>query len=88
MARGDAPLEWSDNKNVAWRANIPGRGFSSPVIWSDKIFLTTAVPTGDASTTTAAPHAGGQMRGPGGGAGIAKETIWKFQSRASHIDNS
>ena len=30
VARGDAPLEWSDTKNVAWKTPIPGRGFSSP----------------------------------------------------------
>jgi len=71
MARGDAPLEWSDSKNVAWRAPVPGRGHSSPVIWGDKIFLTTAVPT-----TAAAPADGPQAagaRGPGGGAGTGIE---------------
>jgi outer membrane protein assembly factor BamB len=44
MARGDAPVTWSDSKNVIWRASLPGRGHSSPVIWGNKIFLTTAVP--------------------------------------------
>lgn len=73
MARGDIPVEWSDTRNVAWRATIPGRGFSSPVIWGDKIFLTTAVPIGDASAASAAPQAGGQRRGPGGGAGVGRE---------------
>ena len=42
MARGDAPHEWNDTKNVAWRVAIPGRGNSSPTIWKDRIFLTTA----------------------------------------------
>ncbi len=46
MARGDAPTTWSDNSNVKWKATIPGRGFSTPVIWGNKIFITTAVPTG------------------------------------------
>jgi outer membrane protein assembly factor BamB len=44
MARGDAPTVWSDTKNVKWKAQIPGRGFSTPVVWGDKIFLTTAIP--------------------------------------------
>ena len=47
LAQGSAPTEWTDSKNVAWKANIPGRGHSSPVIWGDHIFLTTAVPVGD-----------------------------------------
>ncbi len=49
MARGDAPLRWSDAEHVAWKAVIPGRGHSSPVIWGNRIFLTTAVPTGNSS---------------------------------------
>src|SRR5271170_47062 len=46
MARGDAPLHWSDTEHIKWKAEIPGRGHSSPVIWGDKVFVTTAVPTG------------------------------------------
>ena len=34
------PLEWTDEKNVAWKAALPGYGQSSPVVWRDKIFLT------------------------------------------------
>ena len=71
MARGDAPIEWSDTKNVAWRVPIAGRGFSSPVIWGDKVFLTTAVPT----ETAAEPAVEGQRqgRGAGGGVGVGRE---------------
>lgn len=49
MARGDAPTAWSDTEHVAWKASIPGRGFSSPVVWGDRIFLTTAVPASGSS---------------------------------------
>jgi outer membrane protein assembly factor BamB len=34
------PLEWSDDKNIAWNVTLPGYGQSSPVVWHDKIFLT------------------------------------------------
>ena len=44
MANGDVPTSWSDTRNVKWKAEIPGRGRSSPVVWGDKIFLTTAIP--------------------------------------------
>ena len=37
------PTEWSTNKNVKWKAAIPGQGHSSPIIWGNKVFLTTAV---------------------------------------------
>ncbi len=51
MAAGDAPLHWSDTQNVKWKADVPGRGSSSPVIWGDQIFVTTAIPTGAAPKT-------------------------------------
>jgi outer membrane protein assembly factor BamB len=44
MARGDAPLKWSATENVAWKVEVPGKGNSSPVIWGDQIFVTTAIP--------------------------------------------
>src|SRR5499427_9821465 len=49
VARTAAPVEFSDTKNIKWKIAIPGRGFSTPVIWGDRIFLTTAVPTGKVS---------------------------------------
>ena len=38
------PAEWSATKNIAWKADIPGRGWSSPVVVAGKVYLTTAVP--------------------------------------------
>lgn len=70
MARRDAPSEWSDTKNVAWKVPIPGRGFSSPVLWGDKIFLTTAVPTGSSEPGEPSQPQG---RGPGGGMARGRE---------------
>ena len=64
VAPGDAPTQWSDTSNVAWRVEIPGRGHSTPVIWGDRIFLTTAVATGRRSESTNA--AGGRGGGRGG----------------------
>jgi outer membrane protein assembly factor BamB len=37
-----APLHWSETENVTWKAPIPGRGWSSPVIRDGTIWLTTA----------------------------------------------
>ncbi len=37
------PQTWSESQNVTWRTNIPGRGWSSPVIWGNQIWLTTAI---------------------------------------------
>ena len=37
------PLEWSESKNIAWKTAIPGRGHSSPIVWGDRVFLTTSI---------------------------------------------
>jgi outer membrane protein assembly factor BamB len=41
----DTPLPqvWSQDKNVQWQVPIAGRAWSSPIVWGDKIFITTAV---------------------------------------------
>src|SRR5687767_8925204 len=67
MARGDAPTVWNDTKNIKWKAEIPGRGFSTPVIWGDKIFLTTAIPSGKAVEPPASAPAEGRRGGGGAG---------------------
>jgi len=40
------PTEWSATKNVAWKTPIPGEGWSSPIVWDNRIFLTTALQKG------------------------------------------
>lgn len=40
------PDTWSGTENVIWKVEVPGRGHSSPIVWGDRIFLTTASPVG------------------------------------------
>jgi outer membrane protein assembly factor BamB len=46
----DPPTVWSesDGTNVRWRTAIPGRGHSTPIVWGNRVFLTTAIAVGDA----------------------------------------
>jgi hypothetical protein len=37
------PSEWSETKNIAWKTAIPGRGHSSPIVWNNRIFLTSSI---------------------------------------------
>ena len=48
------PDTWSQTENVVWRLDVPGIGWSSPVVWNDLVFVTTAVGPG----RTTAPQAG------------------------------
>jgi len=41
------PLDWSPTKNIRWKTPIPGRGHGTPIVWGDRVFITTAVPVGD-----------------------------------------
>ncbi len=41
-AAGGVPVEWSGDKNVVWKAAVPGRGHSSPILIGNRVILTTA----------------------------------------------
>ena len=41
-----APLNWNTTNGVAWKTAIPGDGWSSPVVWDGKVFLTSATDNG------------------------------------------
>src|SRR5215813_6288471 len=40
------PTSWSTTKNVAWKVNVPGRGWSSPIVWGDQVIVTSAISAG------------------------------------------
>jgi len=37
------PTRWSATENIAWKAPVPGTGHSSPVVWGDRVFVTTCI---------------------------------------------
>jgi len=43
------PLDWSESRNVKWKASVPGRGWSSPVVAGGRVWLTTSVKGNGAS---------------------------------------
>jgi outer membrane protein assembly factor BamB len=87
-----APIDWSLTENVKWRAPIAGRGFSTPIVWGDRIFLTTAIPTNEAPEAGIGAdespfgtdrrggnqRRGGGRRGGGGGRGGAPQAEHSF----------
>src|SRR4030095_8578693 len=40
------PFRWSDTENVAWKSPIRGLGISTPIVWGDRVFLTSQVGSG------------------------------------------
>lgn len=45
--RAKPPTSWSEKKNIRWRVKTPGQSHSSPIVWGDRVIITTAIPFGD-----------------------------------------
>ena len=58
------PDRWSATENVAWKTDIAGRGWSSPVVWGNKIFLTTCESTGEIEEAKKGLYFGGDRTEP------------------------
>lgn len=56
------PEKWSATENVRWKQNIPGRGWSSPVTWGKRVFLTTVVNQGETEKPHKGLYLGGERR--------------------------
>lgn len=56
------PLEWGPDKNIHWRAEIPGTAWSSPITWGDRVFITTAVPDKEQETPKKGLYYGGDRK--------------------------
>jgi len=40
------PRQWSTTKNVRWKVEVPGNGSSSPIVWGERLFITSALDEG------------------------------------------
>jgi outer membrane protein assembly factor BamB len=58
------PDHWSATENIAWKTDVPGRGWSSPIVWGDRVFLTTAVNSGELETPQKGLYFGGNRPEP------------------------
>jgi outer membrane protein assembly factor BamB len=43
VGEGTYPDRWSPTEHIAWKTEIPGKGHSSPTVWGDRLFVTTAI---------------------------------------------
>jgi hypothetical protein len=58
------PDHWSQNENVVWKTDIPGVGWSSPIVWGDSIFVTSVVPTVEGEKPKKGLYFGGERGAP------------------------
>jgi outer membrane protein assembly factor BamB len=68
----DPPVTWSETEHVTWKVNVPGSGDSTPIIWANRVFILTAIPTGKktgGNASEASPRPGDSETGSGGARG-------------------
>jgi outer membrane protein assembly factor BamB len=58
------PDKWSTTENVAWKTDIPGMGWSSPIVWGDNIFLTSVISSVDGEKPKKGLYFGGERPAP------------------------
>jgi outer membrane protein assembly factor BamB len=62
IATGTYQDTWSLTQNIAWKTEIPGRGHSSPIVWGDRVYLTTSVQGKHVPGRKAPDHLGFDMK--------------------------
>lgn len=72
------PLSWTD-ENVVWKVALKGSGQSSPVIWGDRIFLTSAIDDGRQRVVFAIDRKSGKL--------LWEHTAWTGEPEKSHAMN-
>jgi outer membrane protein assembly factor BamB len=73
------PERWSGTSNVAWRVDIPGRGWSSPVVWRGRVFVTTAVSSGAFKAPSTGIH-GNDDAGELERQGLSEQEIYRIRN--------
>lgn len=58
------PVTWSATQNIAWQTDVPGMGWSSPVVWGDKIYLTSVIRDGEVEPPKKGLYFGGERKTP------------------------
>ena len=56
------PDRWSTNENVAWKIEVPGRGWSSPIVWGERVFVTAVVSEGEMEAPKKGLYFGGERK--------------------------
>ena len=74
----DLPLKWTD-ANVVWKAELPGVGQSSPIVWNERIFLTAAKENGRERIVFCVARDTGKL--------VWQHSAWNGQPEPSHAMN-
>lgn len=74
-ADGELPVTWS-SENIVWKTQLPGSGQSSPIVWGDRIFLTSALEGGSERIVFGVDRKSGKI--------LWQQSAWKGEPEKSH----
>ncbi len=74
------PTQWSAEENIAWKTEIPGSGWSSPIVWGDRIFVTSTTDEGKECHVIAVDRKSGKI--------LWDKTVFTQEPRFKHPKNS
>jgi len=74
------PTRWSGNGNIVWKTAVPGEGSSSPILWDDRIFLTTALKESQSRVLLSFDRKTGAL--------LWRQTVLQAPLEAKHNENS
>lgn len=60
-SEANVPLHWSLTENVAWQTEVPGESWSSPIVWNEHVFVTTATEAGESCRVLALDRKSGRI---------------------------
>ncbi len=74
------PTSWDSTKNVLWKYAVPGIGYSSPIVWNDRLFTLTAIPETQEKILLCYDSNAGKL--------LWQKTVLKSKFEDKHNDNS
>ena len=77
------PTKWSSTENIAWKITVPGEGHSSPIVWGDKVFLTSSLTEKNKRILLCIDRLSGQTVWQRDVVQSPPETVHRLNSRAS-----
>jgi outer membrane protein assembly factor BamB len=83
VAGSGYPDSWSPTDNVLWKVPVPGRGNSSPIVWADRIFLTTAREDGSERAILCYRRSDGKLLWQAAAPAAPAEKLYRKNSYAS-----
>lgn len=79
-SESNLPVKWDSVTNVIWKTPVPGVGYSSPIVWNDRIFTCTALPATQEKQLLCFSSTDGRL--------LWQRTVLKGNFEGKHNDNS